>query len=95
MSQQPYIPDTLPLSNLDYRLLLPLVGQANAASARYDRLLLRSMQGNLRCLKSQEQPQWNLWSVDCISGSAKPFVEPTGSTISCPATNHARRCQYA
>jgi Fic family protein len=39
MSQQPYIPDTLPLSNLDYRLLLTLVGQANAALARYDGLL--------------------------------------------------------
>jgi hypothetical protein len=35
MSPQPYVPDTLPLSNLDYRLLLPLVGQANAALARY------------------------------------------------------------
>jgi len=39
MSPQPYIPDTLPLNNLDYRLLLPLVGQANAALARYDTLL--------------------------------------------------------
>jgi Fic family protein len=36
---QPYIPDTLPLTDLDYRLLLPLVGQANAALARYDGLL--------------------------------------------------------
>lgn len=36
---QPYIPDTLPLGGLDYRLLLPLVGQANAALARYDGLL--------------------------------------------------------
>lgn len=36
---QPYTPDTLPLDNLDYRLLLPLVGQANAALARYDGLL--------------------------------------------------------
>lgn len=34
-----YIPDQLPLTNLDYRLLLPLVGQANAALARYDGLL--------------------------------------------------------
>ena len=39
MNQQPYRPDALPLSNLDYRLLLPLVGQANAALARYDGLL--------------------------------------------------------
>lgn len=36
---QPYIPDPLPLTELDYRLLLPLVGQANAALARYDGLL--------------------------------------------------------
>ena len=28
---QPYTPDSLPLASLDYRLLLPLVGQANAA----------------------------------------------------------------
>ena len=36
---QPYTPDALPLVNLDYQLLLPLVGQANAALARYDGLL--------------------------------------------------------
>lgn len=36
---QPYIPVSLPLDELDYRLLLPLVGQANAALARYDGLL--------------------------------------------------------
>lgn len=36
---QPYVPDALPLADLDYRLLLPLVGQANAALARYDGLL--------------------------------------------------------
>lgn len=36
---QPYVPDGLPLTELDYRLLLPLVGQANAALARYDGLL--------------------------------------------------------
>lgn len=36
---QPYTPDELPLDNLDYRQLLPLVGQANAALARYDGLL--------------------------------------------------------
>ena len=36
---QPYVPDVLPLTDLDYRLLLPLVGQANAALARYDGLL--------------------------------------------------------
>ena len=36
---RPYVPNQLPLTNLDYRLLLPLVGQANAALARYDGLL--------------------------------------------------------
>lgn len=36
---QPYVPDTLPISELDFRQLLPLVGQANAALARYDGLL--------------------------------------------------------
>ncbi|MBN1981279.1 MAG: Fic family protein [Chitinivibrionales bacterium] len=35
----PYQPDSLPLTDLDYRRLLPLVGQANAALARYDGLL--------------------------------------------------------
>ena len=36
---EPYIPDTLPLSDLDCRKLLPLVGEANARLARYDGLL--------------------------------------------------------
>ncbi len=35
----PYIPDELPLTNLDYQLLFPLVGDANAELARYDGLL--------------------------------------------------------
>jgi Fic family protein len=35
----PYTPNTLPLTELDFRRLLPLVGQANAALARYDGLL--------------------------------------------------------
>ncbi len=35
----PYQPDNLPPQELDYRRLLPLVGQANAALARYDGLL--------------------------------------------------------
>jgi Fic family protein len=35
----PYVPEALPLTGLDYRKLLPLVGQANAALARYDGLL--------------------------------------------------------
>jgi Fic family protein len=36
---QPFIPYVLPINELDWRLLLPLVGQANAALARYDGLL--------------------------------------------------------
>jgi len=36
---KPYVPDALPLTELDFRRLLPLVGQANAALARYDGLL--------------------------------------------------------
>lgn len=36
---QPFEPHSLPLNELDWRQLLPLVGQANAALARYDGLL--------------------------------------------------------
>lgn len=36
---QPYTPDALPLGNLNFQMLLGLVGQANAALARYDGLL--------------------------------------------------------
>lgn len=36
---QPFEPHDLPLHDLDWRRLLPLVGQANAALARYDGLL--------------------------------------------------------
>ncbi len=36
---KPYIPDTLPLANLDLAKLLPKIGPANAALARYDGLL--------------------------------------------------------
>jgi len=36
---KPYVPNALPLDGLDYKRLLPLVGQANAALARYDGLL--------------------------------------------------------
>lgn len=36
---KPYVPDTLPLVNLDLNRLLPKVGPANAALARYDGLL--------------------------------------------------------
>jgi Fic family protein len=35
----PYVPNVLPLTGLDYQRLLPLVGRANAALARYDGLL--------------------------------------------------------
>lgn len=35
----PYIPDKLPVTNLDYQLLFGLVGNANAELARYDGLL--------------------------------------------------------
>ncbi len=36
---EPYIPDTLPIDNLDYGRVLGLVGRANAELARYDGLL--------------------------------------------------------
>lgn len=36
---EPYIPDDLPLKDLDYARLLPIVGRSNAALARYDGLL--------------------------------------------------------
>jgi Fic family protein len=36
---QPYVPETLPLPELDHRLLLPFVAKANASLARYDGLL--------------------------------------------------------
>lgn len=39
MSNEPCKPDTLPLVDLDWRRLLPLVGRANAALARYDGML--------------------------------------------------------
>ncbi|MEX0618625.1 MAG: Fic/DOC family N-terminal domain-containing protein [Pseudohongiellaceae bacterium] len=36
---RPYVPEQLPITDLDFRQLLPLVGQANAALARYDGLV--------------------------------------------------------
>lgn len=36
---KPYIPDSLPLENLDYQMLFAFVGNANAELARYDGLL--------------------------------------------------------
>ncbi|PZW43080.1 Fic/DOC family protein [Humitalea rosea] len=35
----PCIPDALPLTSLNWRVLLPLIGRANAALARYDGML--------------------------------------------------------
>ena len=39
MAKVPCIPDVLPLADLDWRALLPRVGRANAALARYDGML--------------------------------------------------------
>jgi len=36
---KPYVPEKLPLENLDYKRLISLVGEANAELARYDGLL--------------------------------------------------------
>jgi len=36
---KPYVPEKLPLADLDFRRLLPATGRANAALARYDGLL--------------------------------------------------------
>ena len=36
---RPYLPEQLPLNNLDYRQLIKMVGKANAELARYDGLL--------------------------------------------------------
>ena len=36
---KPFVPDTLPLENLDWAGLVPLIGKANAALARYDGLI--------------------------------------------------------
>jgi Fic family protein len=39
MPKQPCTPDRLPLTDLDWRTLVPIVGRANAALARYDGML--------------------------------------------------------
>lgn len=39
MARQPCVPDRLPLENLDWKKLLPLVGKANRSLARYDGML--------------------------------------------------------
>jgi hypothetical protein len=54
MTLQTLIPDTLPLNNLDHRLLLPLVGQADAALARSDGLLMTSRQDTPQMLEESE-----------------------------------------
>ncbi len=36
---QPFIPHELPIKNLNWEKLVPLIGKANAAIARYDGLL--------------------------------------------------------
>jgi Fic family protein len=36
----PYVPDTLPPDGVDFSSLIGLIGEANAALARYDELLL-------------------------------------------------------
>ena len=57
MSSQPYIPDELPLNNLDHRLLLPLVGQANAALARFTGVLQSNKPRTVNCVRSLTQQQ--------------------------------------
>ncbi len=39
MAKAPCIPPTLPLAELNWREMLPLVGRANASLARYDGML--------------------------------------------------------
>ena len=95
MSSQPYIPDELPLNNLDHRLLLPLVGRANAVSARYNGVWQSSRPGTVNCLRSLTQQQGILWSLDCNPGSTKKFVEYLRSTNSFPTRNLLRRYHHA
>ena len=95
MSSQPYIPDELPLNNSDHRLLLPLVGRANAVSARYNGVLQSSRPDTVNCLRSLTQQQGILWSVDCNPGSTKKFVECLRSTNSFPTRILLRRYHHA
>lgn len=55
MSSQPYIPDVLRLNNLDHRLLRPLVGQTNAALARFIGVLQSCRAGTVNCVRSLTQ----------------------------------------
>jgi len=57
MSSQPYIPDELPLNNLDYRQLVPLVGRASAALARFTGVLQSDWPGTVNCVRSLTQQQ--------------------------------------
>lgn len=51
MSSLPYIPVELPLNNLAHRLLLPLVGRANAALARFTGVLQSCRPGTVNCVR--------------------------------------------
>ena len=95
MSSQPYIPDELPLNNLEHRLLLPLVGRGNAALARFTGELQISWPGTVNCLRSLTQQQGILWSLDCSPGSTKKFVECLRSANSSPTRNLPRRYHHA
>ena len=91
MSSQPYIPDELPLNNLDHRQLLLLIGRANAALARFTGVLQSSRPGTVNCVRSLTQQQGTLWSLDYNPGSTKKFVECLRSTNSFPTRNLPRR----
>lgn len=95
MNSQLYILDELPLNNLDHRLLLPLVGQANAALARFTGVLQRCRRRTVNCWRSPTQQQGTLWSLDYNPGSTKKFVECLCSTNSIPTKNLPRRCHRA
>ena len=47
----PYIPDTLPLDSIDWAAHVSLIGQANAALARYDGMLRGG--GTSRCVRGK------------------------------------------
>ena len=57
MSAQPYIPEELPLNNSGHRLLMPLVGQANAALARFTGVLQSRRPRTVNCVRSLTQQQ--------------------------------------
>ena len=55
MSSQPYIPDELPLNDLDHRQLRPLVGQTNAALARFTGVWQSGKPGTVNYVRSLTQ----------------------------------------